>query len=126
MKPLLEHVNLTVRDSARTAEKLCAIFGWEIRWRGPTILDGYAHHVGTEDRYLALYSPKQSDDGSKGGFDRIGRLNHVGVVVDDLDEIERRVIAAGYEPRSHQDYEPGRRFYFYDEDDIEYEVVSYA
>ena len=39
------------------------------------------------------------------------------------------VVAAtpeGYEPFSHADYEPGRRFYFLDRDGIEFEVISYA
>ena len=29
------------------------------------------------------------------------------------------------EPFNHDDYEPGRRFYFFDWDGIEFEVVSY-
>jgi len=29
-------------------------------------------------------------------------------------------------PSGHGDYEPGRRFYFYDWDGIEFEMVSYA
>ena len=32
---------------------------------------------------------------------------------------------AGFEPHSHGDYEPGKRFYFDDENGIEFEVVSY-
>jgi hypothetical protein len=53
-------------------------------------------------------------------------LNHVAIVVDDLDATEAKIIAAGYETLNHGDYEPGRRFYFYDDDRIEYEVVSYS
>jgi catechol 2,3-dioxygenase-like lactoylglutathione lyase family enzyme len=53
-------------------------------------------------------------------------LNHVGVVVEDLDATEAKVRAAGFAPHSHADYEPGRRFYFHDRDGIEFEVVSYA
>ena len=45
---------------------------------------------------------------------------------DDLDAADERVRAAGFEPHSHADYEPGRRFYFHDADGIEWEVVSYA
>ena len=41
-----------------------------------------------------------------------GGLNHLGITVDDLDATEARVTAAGFVPRSHADYEPGRRFYF--------------
>ena len=53
-------------------------------------------------------------------------LNHIGIVVDDLDAIEQKVIARGDAPNSHQDYEPGRRFYFEDENGIEIEVISYT
>lgn len=53
-------------------------------------------------------------------------LNHLGVLVDDLDDTERRVVSAGLTPFNHGDYEPGRRFYFFDPDGIEYEVISYA
>jgi hypothetical protein len=46
--------------------------------------------------------------------------------VPDLDVAEAVVRAAGLEPFSHGDYEPGRRFYFFDWDGIEFELVSYA
>ena len=52
-------------------------------------------------------------------------FNHIAVTVDDIDAMEAKVAAAGYEPRAHGDYEPGRRFYFYDHDGIEFEVVQY-
>ena len=35
------------------------------------------------------------------------------------------LIAAGLEPFNHDDYEPGRRFYFFDWDGIEFELVNY-
>jgi glyoxylase I family protein len=47
------------------------------------------------------------------------------VQVDDLDAVEAKVAAAGLKPFGHDDYDPGRRFYFLDPDGIEYEVVSY-
>lgn len=53
-------------------------------------------------------------------------MNHLGVVVDNLGAAEEVVLAAGLEPFNHADYEPGRRFYFFDWDGIEFEVVSYA
>jgi len=46
-------------------------------------------------------------------------------VVDDLDAVETRVKDAGFATHSHADYEPGRRFYFNDADNIEIEVVTY-
>ncbi len=126
MTPLLEHVNLTVSNSERTAKQLCALFDWKVRWHGTAADGGYTYHVGTDDFYLALYAPKRTEGAQPDGFAMVGRLNHVGVVVDDLDAAEKRIVSAGFKPHGHQDYEPGRRFYFYDEDSIEYEVVSYA
>lgn len=55
----------------------------------------------------------------------VGGLNHVGVVVADLDATEARVKAQGFATHSHADYEPGRRFYFNDDAGIEYEVIQY-
>ena len=55
----------------------------------------------------------------------IGGMNHLGVVVSDLDATEEKVKALGLETHSHADYEPGRRFYFNDHDGTEWEVVSY-
>ena len=126
MTPLLEHVNLTVSNAERTAKQLCALFDWKVRWHGPAADDGYTYHVGTDNFYLALYAPKRTEGAQPDGFAMLGRLNHLGVVVDNLDAMEQRVIEAGYTPRSHQNYAPGRRFYFYDEDNVEYEIVSYA
>ena len=65
-------------------------------------------------------------DATDRGWPKGAPLNHVGIQVDDLDAVERRVIAAGLVPFSHGDYEPGRRFYFIDWDGIEFEIVSYA
>ncbi|MEM6653029.1 MAG: VOC family protein, partial [Pseudomonadota bacterium] len=33
-KAMLEHVNLTVTDPDKTAEMLCDLFDWRIRWAG--------------------------------------------------------------------------------------------
>ena len=121
---MLEHVNLTVRDPERSAALMFALFGWRERWRGPSLLGGWTIHVGEEASYLALYTNEGAatpDDSFRKGRP----LNHVGVVVDDLDATEAKVVAAGLTPFNHGDYEPGRRFYFFDPDGTEFEVVSY-
>ncbi len=122
----LEHVNLTVRDPRATAELLCRLFGWRIRWEGDAIHGGHSVHVGAEDDYLALYSMGPAPSESASSYATLNGLNHVALVVDELAEAERRVVAEGFEPHSHADYEPGRRFYFRDGDGLEFEVVSYA
>lgn len=124
-RPFIEHVNLTVSDPDRTAAMLSAIFGWHERWRGPARDGGRTIHLGSEAAYVALYTGR---DGQHAGaqYSMGAPLNHIGVQVDDLDVIEGRVKAVGLVPFEHGDYEPGRRFYFFDPDGIEYEVVSYA
>lgn len=122
----LEHVNITVPDAPATAKWLCEAFGWKIRWQGPARNGGLSIHVGSDDVYLAVYMPKQGAaprDGKASG--RAGNLNHVGIVVDDLEGVEEKIKTLGYEPYNHADYEPGRRFYFDDENGIEFEVVNY-
>ena len=123
--PRIEHVNVTVTDPDRTAQLMTTLFGWHVRWRGPARNGGHTIHVGSKEQYVALYTGSDvaytPDDFAKGQ-----PLNHIGVEVDDLDAVEARVLAAGLTPFSHDDYVPGRRFYFLDPDGIEYEVVSYA
>ena len=118
----LEHANLTVSDPERSARLLQDLCGWHERWRGPSQLGGRTIHVGGARDYLALYT----HDGPIGRFTKGAPLNHVGLVVSDLDAAERTVIAAGLEPFGHGDYEPGRRFYFFDWDGIEFELVNYG
>ncbi|HSG34328.1 MAG TPA: VOC family protein [Sphingomonadaceae bacterium] len=118
---MIEHVNLTVTDPERSARLFRDLLGWHERWRGPSQMGGETIHVGSEASYLALYTK----EGAKGGYVKGVPLNHVGVLVDDLDAAEQVVVAAGLEPWGHDDYEPGRRFYFFDWDGIEFEVVSY-
>ena len=119
----IEHVNLTVRDPERSAALMAALFGWQERWRGPSLMGGWTIHVGDEKGYLALYT---NPEHPAGRFGKGQPLNHVGIEVDDLDAVEARAIAAGLVPFSHGDYEPGRRFYLFDENGIEFEIVSYA
>lgn len=121
----LEHVNITVPDPKSSAAILCDLFGWHIRWEGAAMETGYTVHVGDEDSYLALYNPATDLRPASDTYSQVSGLNHVGVVVDDMDAVEARVKAAGYAPKSHADYEPGRRFYFDGPDGIEFEVVEY-
>ena len=117
----IEHANLTVSDIARSSDFFQKLLGWRERWRGEAINGGETIHVGDERSYLALYTDRQPHE----RFAKGAPLNHVGLVVDDLDAAERIVLDAGLETFNHADYEPGRRFYFFDWDGIEFEAVSY-
>lgn len=124
MQNKLEHINVTVSDTEFTATILAKIFDWKIRWAGAAKDNGKTIHLGADDTYLALYShtDKHLADTS---HKTIRQLNHIGIQVDDLEIIEKRVKAAGLLSFNHGDYEPGRRFYFNLDDGLEIEVVSY-
>ncbi len=126
-KALFEHVNMTVSDPDKTADMLVDLFDWHVRWSGASKHGGRTVHVGTETHYVALYTlPGAKPTSPEGSYRAIGAVNHLGLLVDDLDAAEAKVLGAGYKTHSHQTYDPGSRFYFHDLDGIEYEVVSYA
>jgi catechol 2,3-dioxygenase-like lactoylglutathione lyase family enzyme len=122
---MLEHANYTVSDPLGTAAWMTKLFGWHIRWKGDAIDGGTTVHVGTENHYLALYTPDSTPTSHLKTYETIAGLNHIAIVVDDLEAMENAVREQGFTPGKHHDYEPGRRFYFHDHDGIEYEVVQY-
>lgn len=125
MSTRLEHVNLNVPDAKASADRLSRLFGWHVRWQGPAS-DGYTVHIGTENDYLALYTPHESTTQPLARYQSRTGLNHIGIVVENFEDIRHKVEAEGYKPYNFGDYEPGRRFYFTDDtDNIEYEVVKY-
>lgn len=126
MPATLEHVNVTVSDLDRSIAMVSALFGWHTRWRGGSIHNGESAHMGDETSYVALYQHTRQSGAKVDSYTTTGGLNHIGVVVDDLDAVEAKVKAMGLTPHSHADYEPGRRFYFEDHDGTEWEVVCYG
>lgn len=118
----IEHANLTVSDPARSAALFINLLDWHVRWRGPAQRGGETIHVGNDATYLALYTDGRPRDRYAKGQP----LNHVAFTVDDLAAADAVVTAAGLTPFGHDDYDPGRRFYFFDWDGIEFEVVEYA
>lgn len=120
----LEHANITVANVDRSAQLLVDLFDWQVRWKGASKDGGTTAHVGTDNHYIALYS-KGANGVMGNSYETVGGLNHIGVVVEDLDAMEARVVALGYQPHNHADYEPGRRFYFEDHDGVEYELIQY-
>ncbi len=117
----LEHANISVTDPERSAALLKDMLGWEERWRGPSQKYGRTVHIGAQHDYIALYT----GDHVAGDYSKGHPLNHLAFTVDDLGGAETVVKKHGLKPFGHDDYEPGRRFYFFDWDGIEFEVVSY-
>ena len=109
-----------MKDPDETASLLDQLFGWKIRWQSEDEGGSQTIHVGTEDQYLSVWNQPGADPRSYGG------LNHIGMLVEDLDAARERVIAAGLGIIPGSAYEPGRRFYFHDHNGIEFEVLSYS
>jgi len=93
----LEHLNLNVRDLARTTALLQALVpAWQVRGEG-VWMDGDHprrwRHVGDGYQYLALYeaAPDEPMPGAAGP----ALFNHLGLQVDDLDAALARVAALG-------------------------------
>ncbi len=125
MPALFEHANITVSDPAATAAWMQKLFGWHIRWEGDAMAGGHTKHVGTDAQYIALYTPGTARKPTDDTYSTAGGLNHLAVIVEDIDAAEAAIKAHGFVTGNHGDYEPGRRFYFHDDDNIEYEVVQY-
>ncbi len=120
----LEHANVTVKNPDQTAQRLIDLFYWEIRWSGAAMNNGHTIHVGTKDCYIALYT-HDNIAASTSNSDNIGHLNHLALVVDDLEAVSNRAKTLGLEPFNFGIYEPGKRFYLMIDTELELEIVSY-
>lgn len=122
----LEHVNITVQDLDRSVAFYQELLAFGIRWTGQAMGSKgtvRAAHVGDERCYLALFEAEEPARATL-DYGRAG-LNHVGFNVDDLKATRERAIGLGTTPHSEYEYEPGRRFYIFDPDGIELELVEY-
>lgn len=122
----LEHINMNVSDLERSIDFYCRLLDMRVRWRSAPDAPRDGVHIGDEQSYLALFQADGPGPSHPNGHtDPVG-VNHFGFVVDDLDEVKRRLVELGTPPYSEADYEPGRRVYFRDPDGFDVELVSYA
>ncbi|MEL7486462.1 MAG: VOC family protein [Pseudomonadota bacterium] len=97
----LEHCNLTVSDLDKTINFFLAVFPeFSLRHKGvleDALPDGGVQktpwaHVGTDESYLALQAPPIGHEFKQ---NKNNYFNHMGFVVDDIDETLERVKDAG-------------------------------
>jgi catechol 2,3-dioxygenase-like lactoylglutathione lyase family enzyme len=119
----LEHVNMTVADVEKSAEFYCKLLDLKLRWRGTTSDGRPAAHVGNDRSYFAFFGATKPGK-SKSDY-HVAGLNHFGLTVDNLEATKDRLVELGVTPHSEQDYDPGKRLYFFDPDGIEVELVEY-
>lgn len=118
---ILEHVHLGVKNLATTEEFLSAALPGFSR-RGSGYAEGYGNwvHIGGQDNYIALTETDVELDPKS--------LRHIGLVVDDIDAVIRRLEAVGRSPSdaSALNSHPfRRRVYYRDDNGIHWEFVQY-
>ncbi len=122
----LEHANITVENAEKTMEFLKTAFpDFELRGQGSLQnQSGKWVHFGNEIFYFAL---QQCDDHlSETGTRYLNDgINHVGMVVEDLDGIVGRLGEKGYSGYESDPHPYRRRAYYFDPNGIEWEFVQY-
>lgn len=121
----LEHANITVPDiEAATRFLTTAIPEFRIRGGGDRDT-GRWRHVGDDITYLALQQENEHHPDPRVRYVHDG-VHHLGLVVEDVSALEKRLRAAGYRqnPMS-EDHPARRRRYFFDDAGMEWEFIEY-
>jgi catechol 2,3-dioxygenase-like lactoylglutathione lyase family enzyme len=122
----LEHANITVVNIEKSLSFYHELFGFNTRWEGTATGEQgpiRAVHIGDEHTYLSLFEAEKS--GRSPADYSVPGVNHIGFEVQELDNYRQRLEQLGVEIHLEQDYEPGKRIYFYDPDGVEIELVEY-
>ena len=125
----LEHANITVSNIDKTIRFLQTAFPeFEVRGYGETKSEGVTRkwlHLGTDETYVALEQTSADDEGSRRRYRDVG-VNHIGFVVENIDEVVGKLEEAGYKQSIGVDPHPYRkRAYYFDDDLNEYEFIEY-
>jgi len=125
MQSRIEHVNITVRDLERATRFIITALP-EFRVRGEDKSGrGDWRHVGTDDTYISLTHSQDAVTGKRTNYADLG-VNHIGVVVEDVESVIARLRSAGYRQSSGTEVSQWRkRYYFLDNDDQEWEFIEY-
>ena len=128
--PYLEHANISVTNLDQAVAFFRTAFPrFKVRGTGGIASDGTTPtwiHVGDDDTYVCLSLTRMAVEGERKRYTG-PQVNHIGFVVEDGEDLRRRLVAAGYKqgsvPPTEHPYR--KRFYFHDPDGNEYEFVEY-
>jgi lactoylglutathione lyase len=118
----IDHVQISVRDLEVSAGFYAALFGIELKEEG----EGASRWciLGAPDRfYLCLIEVPETEPFKIEGI----HINHVGFVVDDIDETVRRIRALGLRLEGNDttlDWPRSRSAYIMDPDGIQIEITN--
>lgn len=118
---ILEHIHLNVPSIEATRRFLqVAVPEYSPRGGGKDPAYGAWLHIGSEKNYIALTEVK--------GAKPIENLRHIGLVVEDIDALMRRLEAVGFLPSDASALEGHphrRRIYYRDDNGLYWEFVEY-
>ena len=120
----LEHANITVNNLQEAIKFFQTAFPhFKVRGGGNDMREWV--HLGDDHTYIAINQAEQTDLKAEKNYDRIG-INHLGFVVEDVQEIARNLLSSGYKRDYPKQVEQFRvRDYFADADGNQYEFVQY-
>ena len=120
----LEHANINVRNLDEAKRFLTTAFpDFKVRRDAGPDEEKPWIHIGTDSTYIAL--SRATEHGAAANYRGPG-INHLGFVVDDIDDIKQRLSAAGYKEGIVCEPHPYRkRLYFHDADGLEWEFIQY-
>ena len=121
-----EHANITVKN-IETATKFIQLAFPEaaIRGGGDRAQGGFWRHVGTAEHYIALQQEAEPKVSNRTPYTDNG-INHVGFVVENVDDVKQRLQDGGYAANDMGVSEEGRTsIYVFDDTGIEWEFVQY-
>ena len=128
MAAQLEHANITVEDIS-AAIAFLRVIEPDLKVRRDDIAPAKFRwaHVALGASYIALQEPHVGSDPTYCGrrYKDFG-VNHLGLVVDDLDAVIARLDAGGYRRGIPGEEHPHRRrVYYHDSSGMEWELVQY-
>lgn len=123
-KVYLEHFNITVNDLQESIRFFQTAFPhFKVRGGGNEMREWV--HLGDDHTYIAINQAIQNDEMPGKNYDRIG-INHLGFVVEDVEEIAMNLLKYGYQRDYPKQVEQFRiRDYFADADGNQFEFVQY-
>lgn len=120
----LEHANITVHNIKEAIKFFQTAFPhFKVRGGGNEM--GEWVHLGDDTTYVAINQANDQKAIPRINYDNVG-INHLGFVVEDVEEIARNLEHAGYKRDYPKQVEKYRiRDYFADADGNQYEFVQY-
>ena len=127
MSTQLEHANLCVLDIDGMINFLQTALPDFIIRHDETDNDGDRWvHIGNEETYIALNNSTQKDSSDWAPYSGKPGVNHLGYMVDSVEQVRSRLQAGGYiESTVENNHLFRKRLYFYDPEGRDWEFVEY-